>query len=240
MAQFVQSRVMKADDARASTANVAFNFDDLRAKSDAYLATVREQAKELMAATVAEAEQLRQSAFQSAREEGFRAGLADAEAQIRTQAEKVASSAIQTRLATVVPALQQAIEQLGVERDQWLMRWEQASIDLCLTIVRKIIRQKLPELPQHLNTVVREALQLAAGSPSIRVRLHPEDLNDLQAVSSEFTSRPGAIADTTLVADGNIARGGCRIETEHGVVDATLETQLQRIADELSPGLIAS
>ena len=43
-------------------------------------------------------------------------------------------------------------------------------------------------------------------------------------------------ADAKLVPDAQALRGGCRIETRHGEIDARVETMLHRIAEELVDG----
>ena len=36
--------------------------------------------------------------------------------------------------------------------------------------------------------------------------------------------------------DAAVGRGGCRVRTTHGSIDATLETQLERVVHTLLPG----
>jgi flagellar assembly protein FliH len=79
--------------------------------------------------------------------------------------------------------------------------------------------------PNVLQPVDREALGLLmADSKSALIRLNPLDLDVLADVMrSEF---PGM--SLTLVADANVARGGCLIESAGAVVDGTLEKRWLR------------
>jgi len=45
-----------------------------------------------------------------------------------------------------------------------------------------------------------------------------------------------ACADSILISDPQLARGGCRIQTVHGEIDARVETMLERLAEELLEG----
>ena len=45
--------------------------------------------------------------------------------------------------------------------------------------------------------------------------------------------RGTACGEAELVYDETITPGGCQIETQHGAIDARMETQLERIASEL-------
>jgi flagellar biosynthesis/type III secretory pathway protein FliH len=42
------------------------------------------------------------------------------------------------------------------------------------------------------------------------------------------------LAELKFAGDPSITRGGCRLETRHGVIDQQLETQLARIEAELT------
>jgi flagellar assembly protein FliH len=61
------------------------------------------------------------------------------------------------------------------------------------------------------------------------VRLHPVDHQNVTA------GMKGAAANSqvTLVGDPRIARGGCRVESEYGDIDAGVDAQIQEIARAL-------
>jgi len=42
------------------------------------------------------------------------------------------------------------------------------------------------------------------------------------------------LAPAEVIADQSISRGGCRVETPKGAIDQQFETQLARIAEELT------
>jgi flagellar assembly protein FliH len=232
-----EARVLKSDAVRERGAVAAFNYDDYRTQCETYLAQVKQQARELLLQAHADAENLRAEAFHSAREEGFAAGLRDAENEINTRSQQLASEQTASRLRTLLPALQHAVECLQIERDQWLLRWEHSAIDVCLAIVRKLMHRNIVSSADRAAAMIRETLQLAAGSPRIRIRLNPADLEQLSELESELSAHVSAVGEAQLIADPCIEPGGCLVETQHGVIDAQLETQLQRIAEELHPGL---
>jgi flagellar biosynthesis/type III secretory pathway protein FliH len=55
----------------------------------------------------------------------------------------------------------------------------------------------------------------------------------LAAREQRWLERNPAIAELAVVPDEAVSRGGCRIETESGTVDATLGTQLEVIERHL-------
>jgi flagellar biosynthesis/type III secretory pathway protein FliH len=83
--------------------------------------------------------------------------------------------------------------------------------------------------------MVDEALRvfLTQNHSRVILRVHPADENVLAARRQRWLERNPAIGDLAIVADDTVGRGGCRLETEAGTVDATLETQLEVIERHL-------
>ena len=230
------SRLIKARTARNLASAAAFNYDDLRRQADEFVASARRQAQQLLADAAAEAHQVRQRAHDEGRAAGQREGLAAAQHLVDARAAEIAANQTQEQLRTVLPAFQAAVRALEIERDRWLSVWEGAAVKLSAAIAEKILRHELSKRPDLALPIVREALQLAAGQPHVRLHLHPQDLKQLGASGQEAVAGLSALGQSELIADESIARGGCYIETRHGVIDARLETQLGRIAGELTEG----
>jgi flagellar biosynthesis/type III secretory pathway protein FliH len=92
----------------------------------------------------------------------------------------------------------------------------------------------LAHSPQIALSLVREALELVAGRQQLKIRLHPADFAEFEGPVKRLAQEISRAATTVVVPDEALSRGGCRLETEHGVIDEQIETQLNRIAAELS------
>ncbi len=234
------SRLIKACVARNLGGSAMFNFDDLRRQCEDYIERARRQGEQLLAEARAAAGEIRRGAHAEGVARGQREGLEAARQLVEARAAELAARQMQEQLRTVLPAFQAAAEALQAERDRWIAAWETAAVKLSAAIAGKILRQELSRQPELALPIIREALQLAAGQPDIKLHLHPQDLAQLQECGAEAASRLAAVGEMTLVADENVARGGCLIETRHGVIDARLETQLERIASDLLDGVESS
>lgn len=227
------SRLIKAGAARHLGSSAAFNFDDLRRQCDEYIENTRRHGHQLLAEAADKVDEIRQAAhaegFAVGREEGFAASRN----LIDQRASEVAARKVAEQLRTALPALESAAAALEVERDKWISEWESAAVKLAQAIAERILRHELSRRPEAALSTIREALQLAAGQPHIQVRLHPDDLEQLRECGDEIAGKLTRIAETSLVADETISRGGCLVETRHGAIDARLETQLERISQEL-------
>jgi len=227
------NRLLKANSVRGLGSKIVFNYDDLRKQCDDYIEKIRQQAQQLLIDAHTEAETLRKQAFADGESAGKKAGLAAATDLIESRASELANHRTAEQLRTTLPALQSALSALQIERDRWLAWWESAAVRLSVTIAEKILRHEIKHRPERVTAMVSESLQLAAGNPHIKVRMHPADIEQLRETGGEILQRLNALGESTLAADPQISRGGCVIDTRHGVIDARLETQLTRITDEL-------
>ena len=106
----------------------------------------------------------------------------------------------------------------------------EAVLGLAIEIARKVVRREIEQRADAVLPVVREALALVIqhhAQPS--VYLHPDDLDLVQ----RDLAPDGRFNGCRFVADGALERGGCRVETPHGDVDATLSTRWQRVLADL-------
>jgi flagellar assembly protein FliH len=103
-------------------------------------------------------------------------------------------------------------------------------LDLALSVARAVIRREVLLGRDAVLPALREAVaQVIDQQAHPRVYLNPQDFElirpDLEA--------DGLLAGCRLVADGGMARGGCRVETDKCEVDARLENRWKRVIDAL-------
>ena len=225
-------RIIKATVARDLASRAAFNFVDLRHEADSVIAQARREADGLLAQARSEVESLHEQTRLVARD----AGLREAQSQIEQLAQEAASRQVDAQLETALPSLQAAAEALQAERDRWLIRWEQTAVRVGVAIAEKLLKTQIATRPELASGMIAEALRLAAGQPRVTVHLHPDDLAAWGDRAPRIVESLTACADSTLIPDPLVARGGCRIQTQHGEIDARVETMLERLVEELIDG----
>ena len=226
------ARIVKAQSVRDLSARPAFNFVDLREEAEHVVAQARHAADELLAAAQQQAAELHERTRAAAREGGLR----DAQAEIEHRAAELAQRQLDDQLQTALPALRAAADALQAERDRWLIRWEQTAVRVGVAIAGKLVKSQIATRPELASGMIADALRLAAGQPRVTVHLHPDDLAAWGDQGPRIVESLTACADSTLIADPRISRGGCRIETIHGEIDARVETMLERLTNELIDG----
>jgi flagellar assembly protein FliH len=214
--------IIKATDRSAAVHGVAFNFDDMAAKANRYLDQIRAEGERIVAQAEKDANAIRRKAEQEGRQAG------------RQAIEQMVGEKLEQQLATLRPALEQAIEEIRHAKQNWLTHWEKSAVHVAAAIAGRLVRRQLPELPEVTLTLVREALELAAGSAQLRVHLNPADHEALEPQVNALVQQLAGLGAAEIVADDRVSPGGCRVETGFGTIDQQFEAQLKRIEEELT------
>ncbi|OGB05136.1 MAG: hypothetical protein A3G29_18120 [Burkholderiales bacterium RIFCSPLOWO2_12_FULL_64_99] len=160
-----------------------------------------------------------ESARQSGYQDGYRNGLAALETYKQAQSEQMAHY-MNEQVGALVDAMQQRLDAL---EQQLAGRVAGVSLELA----RQVVRSELIERPELVVEVAEEALSaLLSSARQIVVRLHPEDHAVVQGRLDEILQSRGA----RLVADASIRRGGCLVDSDIALVDATVEARWERAA----------
>ena len=216
------STIIKAADRNLAVQHVAFNFDDMAAGANQYLDRVRKEAAALVLKAQKQAAEIRTQAEQ----EGRRQGLEAVEAMVRQR--------VTEQLDTLMPALGKVIGDVQDAKQSWLVHWEKSALGVASAIAERLIRRELSQEPQITLALIREALELAAGSSRLRIHLNPADRDTLAPDVESLVQELAGLADAEIVSDPQISPGGCRVETAFGTIDQQFEAQLARIQEELT------
>jgi flagellar assembly protein FliH len=214
--------IIKSSGPLRAADGATFNFDDMATKAGQYLEQVRKQAAEILAQAGKDAAALRAKAEQEGRATGQKA------------IEKMVDERLAQQMTTLMPALKQAVSGIQEAKQAWLRHWERQGVHTATAIAARVIRREVRQAPEITLTLLREALELAAGSHDIQVQLNPADHAALGAQAKQLIQELGRVAGAQVVASPEVTPGGCRVETRFGTIDQQFEAQLARIEQELT------
>jgi len=140
--------------------------------------------------------------------------------------------------ASIIPLkkmFKQAIEELRVKKKNFLEESEKELVEMALAIAKKIIRKEVSVDRQVVREIAREALRRIADSPSqkIVVRINPKDWESIAQIDKEFFLPELSGSEVIIEKDESIGSGGCVVETENQMVDASIERQIEEIGRAL-------
>lgn len=218
----MSATVIKSGGAARGPHASAFNFDDLTSQAERYLGEIRQQAAKIIADAQRQADAIRAQAEQQGRQAAIDA------------AERVLDEKVGKQMATALPAVHKAVEGLEQARAGLLRQWETNIVHLATRIASKVIRREVAESPEITITLLREALELAVGGGRLTIRMHPTDHATLGPQIERLAKEMSRLGEVQIVADKELGQGGCRLETDFGVIDQSFEAQLARIEEELT------
>lgn len=216
------STVIKAGGTTGSVHHIAFNLEDMAQQANRYLDQIRLQAAQIVVEAQKQAEAVRRKAEEEGKQAAMRA------------VESVLDQKVGKKMETLLPAIQQVVRDLTDAKQTWLKHWEQSTVRLAVAIAQKVTRREHIAHPDITISLVREALEMTAGSPQIRILMNPTDVETLGSQVTRVTNEFRRVGTAEVIADAAISPGGCRVEADHGSIDQQFESQLARIETELT------
>lgn len=129
--------------------------------------------------------------------------------------------------------LNHVAETLLEKREAILREAEGMIVQLAVSVAKTILHREVQLDPKVVKAVAKESLKLIEGRKRVSIRIHPSDSNELKELEKDILSTTQAIKDLDIIEDDHVNPGGCIIETDSGIVDAQLNTQLDEIAMSL-------
>ena len=164
-------------------------------------------AEQLLAQARARADEIiggAQAAFEAERQRGYEEGR---EAALLDQAEKM------------IETVGRTVEYFaGVENEM---------VELVMSAVRKVVdgfddREKV-------MVVVRNALAVVRNQKQMTLRLNPAEVDTVREQINDLLAAYPGVGYLDILADGRPARGACILQSESGMVEASLEGQIQAL-----------
>jgi flagellar assembly protein FliH len=194
-----------------------------------------EEARQIVSSAKERAASEANAAHAQSLEQGKREGYVAGFEQGRRQGEAAALEEMRERLSAAAAALADAAERFEAAQTQLQQVLPRDCAELAMAVARRIIKREAEIHPDVLAENLRHAVQLVAGASRLRIAFHPDDRAALDAALTELRASLPAIDGATVVEDASVSRGGCRVYTDTGMVDADLDNQLDRLIQQLIP-----
>ncbi len=190
--------------------NIDFKQRQERRKGDRRRGFRRIDDRNLISRAREEAEAIRENAAK----EGYQAGIEAAQADIQ---------ALRDSIGVFFNAKQEVYDSIAPD-----------VLEISLDIAKKIIKKEVSENPEILLDNISEILKsLSKEETKIMLKVNPAQAAILKERVPEAVVAAGLEAKVIVMPDENTMEGGCLVTTSNGVIDATLETQLEIISEAL-------
>ena len=157
-----------------------------------------------------ESENIKKSAF----EEGYRLGLEKASNDIQNFKEE---------FAKFMNARNDVFEYIAPD-----------ILEISVDIAKTIIKKELETDPQVLiNTIIDVLRAVSKNEPKITIKVHPQSVHFVKDTIPNITYQYGIESKINILSDPSIEEGGCVLQTNNGIVDASIDTQIEIIKKAL-------
>lgn len=191
--------------------------EELQEEAEMLLENARLEAAEILHNADEKAETVRKAAFEQGQKQGYEDGYhrAVAEAEIMKQ------------------NLLEEQKNLELDYHQKLEELEPMLLDKILEVLDDTLAIDLKDNQTTLLYLLKKNLGQIENSGNYIIRIAKEDMEIMQ-LNRDFLMT-GLTPDTRLefLEDGTLSKGQCRLETDGGIFDCSLDTQLAALKKEL-------
>ncbi|MFT5576058.1 MAG: flagellar assembly protein FliH [Bermanella sp.] len=151
------------------------------------------------------------ASYEEARQQGFEEGRAQGEAEFRQR---------NSELKALLSSLSQPLADIDDSVESELS-------ELAVMIGQQLCRRQLDVTPEQILDIVREGIsRLPLGNNPVRIVVHPEDA---AVIANSSDMEP----TWQLVEEPTMERGGCEILIDSSRIDASMETRMAELLEQL-------
>ncbi|MEW5768002.1 MAG: FliH/SctL family protein [bacterium] len=233
----LQHRIKESEDKlRSLNAKVAqkrAELDEFSAKiSEEMVQEAQSRADRIVAEAKAKADEMVSSAskekktvLEEARVQGAQAGeKAGFEAGFKESAEKALG---------LIKRAEEVLLEAVHKRNEIIKEAEAEIIELVILLAERVIKTELTQNKEIIRGNVSAAVKRITGEGEITVKVNLSDLELTESRKEEFIAGLSGIEGIKIKIDPTITPGGCKIETNFGIIDAQIETQFDQVAEGL-------
>jgi flagellar assembly protein FliH len=164
--------------------------------------------------------------------EGHEAGFATGRIDAYRQTESDRQALIDTQIHDYVEFCRNSADQFRQAADEWFTKSEEALAGVAIIIAERLLRRQLDADPQAIVAITREAIQEITHATTARITVNPYDAKFLEGHQDALLAASTSLKSIEIICDANV-RAGCIIQTDGGSVDATLDTHLRKLIEEV-------
>lgn len=154
----------------------------------------------------------------------------------RRERDTICEQARQEGVAKGLAEWNQILARTSQRAEEAARNWEDTMLRLSVRVAEKIIGRELTLDPDTIVDIVRESLRGIRPGKHLVIQVNEADAPRVRAQVSRLKEGLGLNTEIEIVPSSSVAPGGCVIESELGIVDARLETQLKCLEDALVRG----
>lgn len=219
---------------------MVLDMGDLGRQAERMVETARVEAERIVSEARVQAQQLIDQADGRGFQQGLERGLSEGRAQGRQEGHDEALRQHAQEIQLLTESWNAALQSWHAQREQMLQEAREDLLQFAILAAQKIVNRAIRADPAIVQSQMAAALALLSRPTAVEISINPEDRALAGQVLESLLANLATCQHATLHDDATISRGGCVVCTAGGRVDATIETQLDRIIEALLPDASAA
>lgn len=195
----------------------AINLEEIEAEKERLLSEARMQAQEIVDSANLEAESIMENAKAAGYEAGYSEGANQAANEYNEKFEQ----------------LKQLEAELNDSYAQMVDEIEPQLVEVLTDVYEHIIHVKFSEEKEIIFHLIKDAMSNVDGSQNFIIHVSKEDFGYVSMQKKELLSGISTGSGAEIIEDLTLHKNECFIETQGGIFDCSLETQLSGLKREL-------
>lgn len=106
---------------------------------------------------------------------------------------------------------------------------EKQIVTLCFYIAKRLLMKEVDSNPEYIKTLIKRSLEMAQSDEEVTIRVSPNDKKWIDQYQEEIFKELNLDHSTRIEEDVKVSPGGAIVETNHGVIDASIEQRLEKL-----------
>lgn len=189
--------------------------------TDEILNQTREDAMKLISEAQDEAIEIRESAKQEGFQQGYQEGIVRAEKEIEQRRLKFEQEK------------EEFFRNAITEQEQLCAAFEPQIVDVACQLIQKLTGIIVEQYKDVMLYVINNAIREVEDSKNFVIRVSDEVYHELESKQELLYGYANSTIEMTLLADAKLQGRQCMIETDQGILDIGIETQLEELITSL-------
>lgn len=212
---------------------VVLHLGDLGRLGERMKQSAREQAEAILAEAKAERDRIVSGAQAVGHAQGVERGFKEGRERGLAEGRAQALTEWRDRLTKLDKGWTDGLHAFLAERERLLLEARQDVLRLAVMLGEKVTKRTIEVDPSVVADQVAEVIALVARPTRVTLSVHPDDRSIVEEIAPGLRRRFPSAQEIEITTDGTLARGSCIARTAGGRIDASIGTQLARIARAL-------
>ena len=225
--------IKQANSAGAARDAIVLNLGDLRREADRLRDEALAERDRILREARTERDRILEGAAERGYEDGYREGFSKGiEEGERDGAEKAYAECAE-RVASIEQSLDNAFHSMESERERVLLETKGDVLSFACAFAERVTKRVVELDTAVVESQLEAALKLVLSATRLSVLVHPEDREACDRIAPVLSRRRIADSPIEFTEDDTLRRGSVVLRTEKGLIDASVDAQIDRMVELL-------